>query len=213
MSVDPIRLLVFVGNEGVYHDHEGQGRFLTELLNQEPQIQADFSRDYQVMADGLNDYNATLFFTDVGNFTPEQEEGLLAFIERGGGFFGLHTAAASFRDNAGYHQMLNGFFDGHSPHMDFTVKIADASDPIAVDLEDFTVTDELYYLKHDPSRSHHIMEAYDPARHETHVMAYHHTHGQGRVFYFALGHDQAVLDNTSFQKVVRRGALWVSKRL
>jgi uncharacterized protein len=213
MPTDPVKLLVFVGTEGIYHDHEGQGRFLTELLNKEAQIQADFSRDYAVMADGLQAYDATLFCTDVGNFTQDQEQGLLAFIENGGGFFGLHTADASFRDNAGYHQMLNGFFDGHSPYMDFTVTIADASDPIAAGLEDFAVTDELHYLKHDPSRSHRIMEAYDPGRDETHVMAYRHTHGQGRVFFFALGHDQAVLDNPSFQEVVRRGALWVGKHL
>ena len=25
----PVKLLVFVGTEGIYHDHEGQGRFLT----------------------------------------------------------------------------------------------------------------------------------------------------------------------------------------
>ena len=171
MSTDPVKLLVFVGTEGIYHDHEGQGRFLTELLNKEAQIQADFSRDYAIMADGLQAYDATLFCTDVGNLTQDQEQGLLAFIENGGGFFGLHTADASFRDNAGYHQMLNGFFDGHSPYMDFTVTIVDASDPIAAGLEDFAVTDELHYLKHDPSRSHHIMEAYDPGRDETHVIA------------------------------------------
>ena len=73
------------------------------------------------------------------------------------------------------------------------------------------MTDELHYLKHDPSRSHHLMHAYDPGRDETHVMAYHHTYGQGRVFFFALGHDNAVLENPSFQEVVRRGALWVGK--
>ena len=140
MPDDPIRILVFVGTKGVHHDHLGQGRFLTELLNQEPQIQAHLSRDYQIMADSLDHYDATLFFTDKGNLTPKQEKGLLTFIEKGGGFFGLHTAAASFPDNPGYHRMLNGFFDGHSPYMDFTVKITDATDPIAVGLKDFSVT-------------------------------------------------------------------------
>ena len=86
--------------------------------------------------------------------------------------------------------MLNGFFDGHSPYMDFTVAISDSNHPIATGLEDFAVTDELHYLKHDPNRSHHLMHAYDPGRDETHVMAYHHTYGQGRVFFFALGHEQ-----------------------
>ena len=142
-----------------------------------------------------------------------QEEGLLAFIRQGGGFFGLHTADASFRDRKGYHAMLNGFFNGHSKYMDFTVQIVDPDHPIAAGLSDFEVTDELHYLKHDPARSHHLMQAYDPTKDETHVMAFTHTYGDGRVFFFALGHDMAVLENPAFQEVLLRGVLWAGQRL
>ena len=45
----PVKLLVFVGTEGIYHDHEGQGKFLTELLNKEEQIQAELCFDYNIM--------------------------------------------------------------------------------------------------------------------------------------------------------------------
>ncbi|MCH8294999.1 ThuA domain-containing protein [Candidatus Poribacteria bacterium] len=152
-------------------------------------------------------------FTDVGDLTDSQENGLLNFIEQGGGFFGLHTAAASFRECKGYHGMLNAFFDGHSKYMDFVVNIIDPDDPITKGLGDFIVTDELYYLKHDPTMSHHLMQAYDPTKDETHVMAFRHTYGNGRVFFFALGHDMAVLENPSFQEIVQRGTLWVGKRL
>jgi len=211
--MSPLRILVFVGTEGVYHDHAGQGQFLVDLLSQTGEIKADFSRDYEILADGLAQYGAVLFYTDVGVLTPSQEQGLLHFIKQGGGFFGLHTAAASFQDCAGYHDMANAFFDGHSKYMDFTVGIADPDDPITRGLTDFTATDELYYLKHDPAKSHHLLQAYDPTRDETHVMAFRHTYGNGRVFYFALGHDMAVLENPAFQEVVRRGALWVGRRL
>ena len=209
----PLKFLVFVGTEGIYHDHAGQGRFLADMLSKGDEIDADFSQDYTLMVDGLDSYEAVLFYTDVGDFTDAQEQGLLNFIQQGNGFFGLHTAAASFRECKGYHGMLNAFFDGHSKYMDFTVNVTDSDDPITEGLDDFVVTDELYYLKHDPSTSHHLMQAYDPTRDETHVMAFRHTYGNGRVFYFALGHDMAVLENPSFQEVVRRGALWVGNRL
>ena len=62
-------------------------------------------------------------------------------------------------------------------------------------------------------RSHHLMEAYDPTVDATHVMAYTHTYGQGRVFFFALGHDMAVQGNPNFLEVLRRGALWAGGRL
>ena len=205
--MQPLKLLVFVGTEGIYHDHEGQGKFLATTLSKTDEFEADFSRDYAIMADGLNAYEAVLFYTDVGDFTEAQESGLLNFIREGGGFFGLHTAAASFLECDGYHDMLNARFNGHSEYMDFTVDIADSNDPITDGLQAFGVTDELYYLQHDPSKSHHLMNAYDPAKDETHVMAFRHTFGQGRVFFFALGHDMAVLENPSFQEVVRRAAL------
>ena len=57
------------------------------------------------------------------------------------------------------------------------------------------------------------MEAYDPTTDETHVMAFKHSYGNGRVFFFALGHDMVALENPAFQKTMRRGALWASGRL
>lgn len=211
--METLKVLIFVGTEGIYHDHAGNGQFLTAMLNDTDDIAADFSQDYDVLADGLSEYDTVLFYTDVGELTSVQEEGLLSYIRAGGGFFGLHTAAASFRESEGYHGMLNGFFNGHSPYMDFTVNVSDSEHPITEGLGDFEVTDELYYLKHNPATSHHLMHAYDETKNETHVMAFYHTYHEGRVFYFALGHDMAVLENPSFQTVIRRGALWVGNRL
>ena len=199
--MDIVKSLIFVGTEGKYHDHEGNGKYITAMLNETDNIKADFSRDYNVLAEGLDAYHTVLFYTDVGELTPVQESGLLNYIRSGGGFFGLHTAAASFRESEGYHNMLNGFFDGHSPYMDFNVSISDTDHPITNGLSDFEAKDELYYLKHNPETSHHLMHAFDHTKDETHVMAFHHTCGEGRVFYFALGHDMAVLENPVFRKL------------
>lgn len=209
-----LKLLLFVGTDGQPHDYEGNGRYLTKLLNEAVEIEAMFSQDYEVLATGLNLFDAVLFYTDdVGKLSQTQERGLLHFIEAGGGFVGLHTAASSFRDCESYHRMLNAFLDGHSPYMDFTVSIADDSDPISAGLSTFEITDELYYLKHDPTRSHDLMRAYDGTKDETHVVAFKHTYGSGRVFYFALGHDMKALMNPNFQEVLRRGILWVGWHL
>ena len=211
--MEPLKLLVFVGTEGIYHDHEGQGSFIAEMVSNAGDIEADFSRDYGILASGLDIYRSVLFYTDVGELTEAQENGLLEYISQGGGFFGLHTAAASFHASKGYHGMLNSFLLGHSKYMDFTVTIIDSGHEITRGLSDFVVTDELYYVKHDPSTSHHLMQAYDPTCDETHDMAFHHTYGNGRVFYFALGHDMAVLENPNFQEIIRRGVRWVGKRM
>ncbi len=211
--MEKLKVLIFVGTEGVYHDHTGNGQFLTSMLNDTDNIEADFSQDYSVLVNRLIGYNTVLFYTDIGELTAAQEKGLLDYIQTGGGFFGLHTAAASFRESNGYHGMLNGFFNGHSPYMDFTVTVSDANHPITEGLTDFKVRDELYYLKHDPTASHYLMHAYDETKDEKHVMAFHHMCGKGKVFYFALGHDMAVLENPNFQTVIRRGVLWTGNKL
>ncbi len=211
--MEPLSLLLFVGTEGIYHDHQGNGRFMAEVLNRDGEIQATLSTDYGVFEGGLGQYDAVLLYTDVGHLSAGQEEGFLGFVEAGGGFFALHTAAASFRENEGYHRMLNAFFAGHSPYMDFAVDVVDAAHPITADLERFEVTDELHYLTHNPSRSRHLMSAYDETRDETHVMAFTHDCGNGRVFFFALGHDDPTMRHPTFQEVLRRGSLWVGKRL
>ncbi len=108
--------------------------------------------------------------------------------------------------------MLNAFFDGHSQYMDFKVDLVDREDAITHGLEDFAATAELYYLKHDPAKSHYLIQAYDETKDETYVMAFHQNCGVGRVFYFALGHDLAVLHNESFQKIVRRGVRWTAHK-
>jgi type 1 glutamine amidotransferase len=41
-------------------------------------------------------------------------------------------------------------------------------------------------------------------------MAFHHDYRAGRVFYFSLGHDMAVLQDLSFQEIVRRGVRWAA---
>ena len=211
--MDILNTLVFVGTEGIYHDHVGNGKYITDLLNESDTINAVFSQDYNVLSDGLEAFQTVLFYTDIGELTVDQEEGLLGYISSGGGFFGLHTAAASFRDSEAYHSMINGFFNGHSPYMDFTVNVSDSDHPITQGIVDYEVKDELYYLKHKPDTSHHLMHAYDSTKGETHVMAFYHTYGKGRVFYYALGHDMVVLENPSFQEVILRGVLWVGNRI
>ena len=71
--MEPLRLLVFVGTEGIYHDHAGQGRFIADTVSKAGDIEADFSRDYDILGNGLGSYGSVLFYTDVGELTDAQE--------------------------------------------------------------------------------------------------------------------------------------------
>ena len=55
---------MFVGTEGIYHDHEGQGSFIAEMVSNAGDIEADFSQDYGILASGLDIYRSVLFYRD-----------------------------------------------------------------------------------------------------------------------------------------------------
>ena len=213
MNTSLIRTLVFVGTEGIYHDHPGTGRFLTQIIEEETSVSAEFSQDYDILSRNLQKFDTVLFYTDIGSLTEPQENGLLNFIQGGGGFLGLHTASASFLKNPRYHKMLNGYFDGHSDYMDFEVSIVDRNHPITESMEKFSIKDELHYFSHDKTLSHRLMEAYDPGKKKKYAMALHHMYGKGRVFYFALGHDNACHSNPNFKTVLKRGILWTANNI
>ena len=75
--MEPLKFLVFVGTEGIHHDHVGQGKFLADMLSKNGGIEADFSRNYEILTEGLEPYEAVLFFTDIGELSNAQEKGLL----------------------------------------------------------------------------------------------------------------------------------------
>ena len=77
-----LKLLVLVGTEGIYHDHAGQGRFIADTVSKAGDIEADFSRNYDFLAEGLDSYGSVLFYTDVGELTDAQENGLMEYIKR-----------------------------------------------------------------------------------------------------------------------------------
>ena len=39
--MSPLKLLVFIGTEGISHDHVGQGKFIADMLSQSDGISAD----------------------------------------------------------------------------------------------------------------------------------------------------------------------------
>lgn len=104
--------------------------------------------------------------------SPSEESGLAAWVQRGGGVVGLHTAIATFAYagpdtngfvslNPSYHQMLNGIFNGHSGYMDFTLNVVDPDDPVTRGVHHFMVTGELYFPKTNLTRSKLLLTAYD----------------------------------------------------
>lgn len=155
----------------------------------------------------------------MGQITGEQEQGLLAAIERGAGVAGWHGCMAdSFRNNTTYQFMVGGQFVAHPDGIiDYAVHIAAPDDPIVAGLDDFQMHSEQYYMHTDPGNQVLATTTLEGRQSAPWVngtvmpVVWKRTWGAGRVFYSSLGHVARDFDVPQAREIQRRGMLWASR--
>lgn len=141
---DDIRVMVWTGRSGPYHDHFSNGAILASALNRTSGFtttlpcavhettaceEAFASSTLQTDTDVILIYADTYENPKRGSLSPAQWEGLFAFVAEGGGLFALHTASACWMDEVDcglnateqctqsrkfHYDVLNCEFGGHS---------------------------------------------------------------------------------------------------
>jgi len=200
------RLVLLIG--GVWHPFERCGEIVKGLLEATGRYEVAVTADRDVMRKGsIRRFDGVLAYTSDGTLSKDQEDGLVGFVKSGGTFVGIHCAAASWQKNKAYIEMLGGVFAMHSPLMEFPVTITRTDSLITRRIQDFRIADELYLLdKFDPDAVEILATAMWKGKPQP--MAYTKTYGKGKVFYLALGHDEAALNHPEFQKMLVRGVDW-----
>jgi uncharacterized protein len=89
---------------------------------------------------------------------------------------------------------------------EFTVEIVKPDHPVMAGMKPFQVWDETYvHTKHNPDRVV-LMERVDAEGREPWTWV--RTHGKGRVFYTAYGHDDRVWSNPNFHLLMKNAVRW-----
>lgn len=130
------------------------------------------------------------------------------FVERGGGVLGIHSATASFKNAAHYFEILGGQFTGHGAIEPFCSSPVTSTDNQFDGLPAFTVTDELYVHALQPGIHTHFQAMHD-GQPVPIVWTYH--YGAGKVCYAVPGHRVETMQNATYQEVLKRGLMWVSR--
>ena len=155
----------------------------------------------------------------MGQIEGEQEQGLLAAVDRGTGIAGWHGCMAdSFRNNTTYQFMVGGQFVSHPDGIiDYTVNIAAPDDPIVAGLDDFQMHSEQYYMHTDPGNEVLATTTLEGRQSASWVngtvmpVVWKRAWGAGRVFYSSLGHVARDFDVPEAREIQRRGMLWASR--
>ncbi|MEZ0075731.1 ThuA domain-containing protein [Planotetraspora sp. GP83] len=153
-----------------------------------------------------------------GTLTEEQEAGLVSAVQAGTGFAGWHGGVvATFGGSRDYLRMVGGLFLHHpEDFLTYDVAIAPArSDhPIVAGLSGFTVETEQYWMLTDAHNDVLATTEYAASESAPPVsmpVVWTRQWGRGRVFFSAIGHRLADLQDPAVHELTLRGLLWASR--
>lgn len=185
---------------------------------------APLPQSIDLLKPGLEkDYDVLVMYDMIRNFTPQQEQNLLALLRTGVGVVSLHHNLCAHDDWPEYRTIVGGRYfhrpevvDGkqyapskylHDQH--FEVKIADPDHPITRGLSDFTMDDEAYSGFYVSPDSHVLLTVDHPKC--DHNVAWVTRSGNSRVFYLMFGHGPSAWQNPVYQELLVRGIRWTAE--
>jgi uncharacterized protein len=219
----PARVLYFTHSAGYRHDVIPASREILKQIGEiAPSFEVTASEDVAVFtAENLRRFGAVMFFTTGELPMSDAQRGALTdFIRRGGGFVGVHSATDTFYQWPEYGKLIGGYFDQHPWHQGVRINTADVTDPLVSFLgPSIELSDEIYQIRDFDAGGSHVLLRLDPAsvdltRDNVHrhpygwPLAWTRAYGNGRVFYTALGHEEAVWRDARYRTLLRNAVLW-----
>ncbi len=143
-------------------------------------------------------------------FTPSHQQALSSFVRSGGALLGLHAGLASYGHDGEYGRTIHGSFVNHpAEHPEFKVRLTGARHEITRDVNEFSIRDEMYFVRVDSAETTVLLESWSPD-YGSSAAAWAHQAGKGRVFCFTPGHRQEVLSHPSYRAVLTHGLHWLA---
>lgn len=202
----PLRLL-FLGDRG----HHLPGQRFEQL--QPVMLQRGIRLTYSESAEDLNrdrltGFDGLIVYANIDNITPEQEQALLDFVSSGRGIVPLHCASFCFRNSDKYVELVGAQFQKHGTGIFRSTLAQDAPEhPLTRGYSGFSSWDETYVHTRHNDRDRVILEyRVDDSGREPWTWV--RSHGKGRVFYTAWGHDERTWSHPGFHNLVERGIRW-----
>ncbi|MBL7698053.1 MAG: ThuA domain-containing protein [Chitinophagaceae bacterium] len=203
------RLLVFSKTKGWHHTSIPFGiKAVLKIANDN-----NYAVDTTVNADDFNDknlqkYDAVIFMSTTGNvLNAEQQAAFERYIQSGGGYVGVHSAADTEYDWPWYGNLVGAYFESHPNNPNVrraTVMVTDKNHPASSMLPDsWERTDEWYNYKSIYSGIKVIMKldegTYDGGTNGAdHPISWYHEYDGGRAFYTGLGHTDETYSEQQF---------------
>lgn len=168
----------------------------------------DITPEYLAKFDGL------LLYANWDSIPAAQEQALLDYVAGGKGLIAVHCASWCFRNSEPLVRMMGGQFWRHTWDTIRPVWVK-PEHPALAGTKPVSTLDETYlHQKLQPDnlvlteRLIQPDQAKDKPGQATEPYTWVRTHGKGRVFYTAYGHDQNTWANADFENLLEKGIRW-----
>ncbi|MEU6415462.1 ThuA domain-containing protein [Microbispora sp. NPDC046933] len=209
------KVLVFSKTTGFRHDSIPEGIAAVRKLGDEHHFAVDATEDSAQFTDeNLAQYQAVIFMSTTGDplATQEQKDAFQRYIQKGGGFVGVHAAADGGYNWPWYGKLVGAYFKQHPAIQQATVKVEDPAHPSTKDLPTtWTRTDEWYDYQTNPRGTVHVLTSMDEKSYSGATMGADHPNTWcqdfegGRSWYTGLGHSKESFSEPGFLKLLLGG--------
>ena len=207
-SAEDLRVL-FLGDNG---HHRPRERYVQlRAVFQSRGITLTYTDDMADMnREKLDEFDVLAVYANIDRIEPAHEQALLDYVAGGGGFVPIHCATFCFRNSDKVVALMGAQFKRHGTGV-FRTQIESNGHPVMRGFEGFESWDETYvhHLHNDQNRT---VLAYRVDQEGREPWTWVRTHGKGRVFYTAWGHDGRTWSNPGFHNLIERGMRWAAGR-
>ena len=212
-------VLVFTKTAGFRHESIPAGIRAVESLGDEQHFRVDSSEDAAIFTDAsLARYQVIVFLNTTGDILDlNQQAAFERFVQRGGGFAGIHSATDTEYDWGWYGQLVGAYFDNHPPIEMATVNVVDTTHLSTAQLPAaWSRNDEWYNFRIDPSPHVSVLMQVDETTYtggtmgKNHPISWYHEYDGGRAWYTAMGHTTESYSDPLFLRHLSGGIRWAA---
>ncbi len=202
--------VLFLGDKGHHQPEQRFGWIKAPLA--ERGISVSYTENLtDLSANNLAKYDVLLVYANIGGVSAEQEKAILDYVASGKGFMPVHCASACFGKNPELVKLMGGRFKSHGGEV-FKALVADREHPAMRGFSGFDTWDETYVhdQHNEVDRTVLMYRLLKKGGNEREPWTWVRTHGQGRVFYTASGHDERTWLAPAFADLLARGISWAA---
>jgi type 1 glutamine amidotransferase len=210
------KIAVFSKTEKYRHQSIEAGIKSIKELGKSNHFKVIATEDSEVLISDLNQYEAVLFLSTSGDiFNGAQQEKFKSYIEKGGGFIGIHCAAATEKKWPWFGDLLGAVFLDHPELQNATIHVVDHDHPSTSFLKNEWIRyDEWYnFIKINPKNKVLLNldeNSYEGGKHgKDHPIAWYRELDNRKMFYTALGHTEESFQDKTYLQHMLGGILYV----